>query len=237
MIEIFGYNLGVALDAPMTDQNYTFSLTTEAELFEKLNSGNFVAGQVFYVKVKPAKSFTDLALKLLTNEDYNQIEVMIRCQFDSPKARDEGFRKLNRKFKSKYAAGGLVINEFQEFLAIKSRDRWSLPKGGIEPDESPEEAAIREVEEETGLLLPIVIGALNPSYHVFQDRKSKFILKKTHWFLMHVADRPEVVPQDEEGITEVKWFHTREWIAEKPLAYPQTSHYLQNYFSQPILGE
>jgi ADP-ribose pyrophosphatase YjhB (NUDIX family) len=44
-------------------------------------------------------------------------------------------------------------NDKREVLLIKRRDVpvWALPGGGIDPGESPEEAAIREVQEETGM--------------------------------------------------------------------------------------
>jgi 8-oxo-dGTP diphosphatase len=51
------------------------------------------------------------------------------------------------------AAIGIVLNEDQtKILLVRRKDTpvWVLPGGGIEPDESPEEAVIREVNEETG---------------------------------------------------------------------------------------
>src|SRR5690348_8114790 len=55
------------------------------------------------------------------------------------------------------AAGGVVIRRSQPAgleIAIIHRpeyDDWTLPKGKIEPDETPEDCALREVREETGL--------------------------------------------------------------------------------------
>jgi 8-oxo-dGTP pyrophosphatase MutT (NUDIX family) len=55
------------------------------------------------------------------------------------------------------AAGGVVIRRSQSAgleIAIIHRpeyDDWTLPKGKIEPDETPEDCALREVREETGL--------------------------------------------------------------------------------------
>lgn len=54
------------------------------------------------------------------------------------------------------AAGGLVVREGPnggEILVVHrpAYDDWSFPKGKLEPDENEEEAAVREVEEETGL--------------------------------------------------------------------------------------
>ena len=54
-------------------------------------------------------------------------------------------------------AGGIVfrvIGDVPEFLIVTSRsnpEHWVLPKGHIEPGESPRSAAVREVLEETGV--------------------------------------------------------------------------------------
>src|SRR4051794_38766340 len=49
------------------------------------------------------------------------------------------------------ASGGLVQNSKGEYLVIYRRGKWDLPKGKLEYDETPEQAGIREVEEECGI--------------------------------------------------------------------------------------
>ena len=50
------------------------------------------------------------------------------------------------------AAGGVVVRDGKLLLVHRPRyDDWTLPKGKLDPGESFEDAAIREVEEETGL--------------------------------------------------------------------------------------
>ncbi|QQS63451.1 MAG: NUDIX domain-containing protein [Chitinophagaceae bacterium] len=56
-----------------------------------------------------------------------------------------------RNFKIVEAAGGIVQNENKEILFIYRRNKWDLPKGKIEKKELPENAAAREIEEETGI--------------------------------------------------------------------------------------
>lgn len=56
-----------------------------------------------------------------------------------------------------YSAGGLVFNKDNEVAIIARRSRsghleWCLPKGHIEKGETPEQTAVREVHEETGIL-------------------------------------------------------------------------------------
>lgn len=63
-----------------------------------------------------------------------------------------------RATQQKRAAIGIVLNtDKSKVLLIKRRDVpiWVLPGGGIEPGESPEEAVVREVREETGLIVSV----------------------------------------------------------------------------------
>ncbi len=52
----------------------------------------------------------------------------------------------------KKVSAGVVITNGKVVLGVKSY-KWDLPKGEIEPGEKPIDAAVREVEEETGLKL------------------------------------------------------------------------------------
>src|ERR1700712_23652 len=82
-----------------------------------------------------------------------------------------------------YAAGGLVINEKNEILFMFRRKVWDLPKGKVDPGESNEEAAIREVAEETGLRQIVLHEPLINTHHTYEE-KGKMIRKQTHWFRM-----------------------------------------------------
>ncbi|AEH46622.1 NUDIX domain-containing protein [Parageobacillus thermoglucosidasius] len=59
------------------------------------------------------------------------------------------------------AAAGLVVNEADEWLVVKKKygglkGKWSLPAGFVQPGETLDEAAIREIKEETGIDAEIV---------------------------------------------------------------------------------
>ncbi len=50
-----------------------------------------------------------------------------------------------------YSAGGIILNKGKIVLIMQPNSTWSFPKGKIEQGESPLQAAIREIKEETGL--------------------------------------------------------------------------------------
>lgn len=102
------------------------------------------------------------------------------------------------------AAGGLVNNGKDQWLFIFRNGKWDLPKGKIEKGEGIKTAAIREVQEECGIDKLSIIKKLSPTYHIYSIEK-KEILKCTYWFEMLCKDNSKLVPQLEEGITEVKW--------------------------------
>ncbi|MCH8904912.1 MAG: NUDIX domain-containing protein [Bacteroidetes bacterium] len=118
------------------------------------------------------------------------------------------FKKLKDVFFSLFlyleAAGGLVKNEKEELLAIKRLGKWDLPKGKIESGESPEQTAIREVKEETGVKQIEIIKPDESTYHCYKVEDQR-ILKKTFWFEMSGSSTEDLVPQAEENISEVKW--------------------------------
>jgi len=102
------------------------------------------------------------------------------------------------------AAGGLVFNEQGEFLVIRRRDRWDLPKGKLEKGENFEQAALREVEEETGLPGLIPVRPLLSTYHVYPLGEER-ILKKTRWFEMKYSGNAVPALQESEEITDYRW--------------------------------
>ena len=114
---------------------------------------------------------------------------------------DKDWKDFTTNLKVVPAAGGLVINNKNEILFIYRNGTWDLPKGHIEKGESTEVAAVREVEEECGVFNLSIIKKLVVTYHIYYQKGLK--LKETHWFLMTSDYKAELIPQIEEGITEV----------------------------------
>ena len=110
---------------------------------------------------------------------------------------------LQQMFKLAPAAGGIVTNEGR-FEMIERKGIPDLPKGHIEAGESPETAAMREVEEETGIGNLEIVRKLPSTWHVYM-RNEVWELKQTYWYEMRSNTLNSTKPQTEEGITAVKW--------------------------------
>jgi 8-oxo-dGTP pyrophosphatase MutT (NUDIX family) len=117
---------------------------------------------------------------------------------------DALFKTFRHCFNNIDAAGGLVLNGKGEILLIKRRGKWDLPKGKAEPGESPEQTALREVEEECGLTGLILQPLLTSTYHIYKLNKD-LMLKKTDWFEMKYKGESAPVPLAKEDISEARW--------------------------------
>lgn len=102
------------------------------------------------------------------------------------------------------AGGGVVYHTNGKVLFIFRNGKWDLPKGGVDKNETYKEAALREVEEETGVRNLKITEKLQKTYHVFL-RNSKYKLKVTQWYKMTTSYEAELLPQIDEGIKKVKW--------------------------------
>ncbi len=90
------------------------------------------------------------------------------------------------------------------FLLIRDPyENWGLPKGHLERGESPEDAALREVAEETGLDHLELRGELGTIDWYFREG-ADLIHKYCHFFLMETNSK-STRPQLEEGISACIW--------------------------------
>jgi len=114
------------------------------------------------------------------------------------------------------AAGGIVVrgsgSETEVLLVHRPQyDDWTFPKGKVEPGESDEECAVREVEEETGLLCSLG-RELEPASYLDAKRRPKTV----RYWVMEVVDG--ALRFDFE-VDAARWVGPRE--AESLLTYPR----------------
>ena len=109
---------------------------------------------------------------------------------------------------------GLLIGRLDQKDESRERLLWSLPKGHIESGETPEEAAIREVAEETGIQSEILreLGVIDFWFMASGKRIHKTV---HHYLFKEVGGK--LAPQVTE-VDEVRWFPLNEIVNH--LAYP-----------------
>jgi 8-oxo-dGTP pyrophosphatase MutT (NUDIX family) len=131
-----------------------------------------------------------------------------------------GDNDRSRGLKVRRAAGGVVYHDGPEgraYLLIRDPyGRWSLPKGHLEGRETEEQAAVREVLEETGVRATVGPLVARITYAFPSGRR--VVEKHVTFFLMR-AESDHVSPQIDEGITAVGWFSAAE--AQSLIGYEQ----------------
>jgi 8-oxo-dGTP pyrophosphatase MutT (NUDIX family) len=123
------------------------------------------------------------------------------------------------------SAGGVVFQRAGDDVHIlilqHEGGKWMLPKGTIEPGETPEAVALREVAEETGLSNVRVIGDLGQErYSFFWRTEGTYYDKIVHYFLLEFLGGEEVRPQREEGFIAAEWVNLDEALAR--IKYKET---------------
>jgi len=104
------------------------------------------------------------------------------------------------------AAGGYVVREGAagpEVLLIFRRGAWDLPKGKLDPGETVEACALREVREEVGIGELRVLAPAGATVHGYPEG-GRYLVKTTHWFFMRTPER-DFTPEEREGIEQVAW--------------------------------
>ena len=146
-------------------------------------------------------------------ETHNTIELLT----ETPEAT---FARFAEEFTQIEAAGGLVRHERDgAALMIYRNERWDLPKGHVEPGEELAVAALREVEEETGVQAQIGPRLCETWHAYYFPLTERWELKRTHWFRM-TASEAVLMPQTEEGIAQVEWVSPEQLDERLAQSYP-----------------
>ncbi len=112
-------------------------------------------------------------------------------------------------------AGGVVFRRAKDgsidiLLIQDTKNRWTVPKGHVEPKEEPRKTAEREITEETGLANLKVyswLGKVNFRYR----REKTLVLMTMHIYLVEVLSNSEEF-KPEEWLNDIKWFKSTEAI-------------------------
>lgn len=127
------------------------------------------------------------------------------------------------------AAGGIIYNDKNEILTIFRRGFWDLPKGKVDAGETIENAALREVEEETGAKTRVRNSNALRTYHCYIV-KGKECIKETYWYDMDLADDTNLQPQAEEDILAVKFMNKEDFEKLKTEFHPLVAAVLEKKF-------
>lgn len=106
-------------------------------------------------------------------------------------------------------AGGVVFRRSEkgevEILLIQdAKDRWTIPKGHIEPGETAQQTARREIGEEAGLHEVDMLGWLG-KIHFRYRRIDKLVLMTTQIYLVRAKGDTDAI-QKEEWMNGIQWF-------------------------------
>ena len=109
------------------------------------------------------------------------------------------------------SCGGVVIHDGKVLLLYKNQNGrymgWVLPKGTVEPGETYQQTALREVKEETNSDAEIVKYSGKTQY-TFRGNED-IVSKTVHWYLM-VTDSFDCKPQAEEFFVDAGFYKQHE---------------------------
>ena len=144
-----------------------------------------------------------------------------------PRRRGRGARGGGIRPVVETSAGGVIYRwngGTAHVLLIRDRYRhWGFPKGHLEREETPADAALREVIEETGLS-ELRLGPELRTIDWFFRFRGRLIHKYCHFYLIE-SPAGEPCPQLDEGITECVWLPLSEAIAS--ISYDNAREVLQ----------
>lgn len=200
-------------ETPHHDQIFDLRLS-------KLRAIRFT-GHVLLLNVNP--SLASQIIELLEVHPSDLLSVTMVCQ-----NKKEVTDRIKSMYKVMKAAGGVVLKN-EDWLLMYRRKKWDLPKGKLDRGERSKKAAVREIEEETGVKARIK-GKICTTWHTYTLQNSR-ILKRTKWYVLECLDDSTLIPQVEEDIERLEWLPYLE--VQKVLVNSYSSiRYVVNYLHE-----
>jgi len=137
--------------------------------------------------------------------------------------------------KKAVSAGGIVLRKAKdgfEMLLVYSNyfNSWMIPKGHVKDGESNEEAAVREVEEETGLKDVKIVSKLGMISRKSKELSQEIVNKDIHIFLFKTDSETSSPRKNPEDLTMTRWFRIDDGIAS--LYFEPDRKFLLNHRSE-----
>ncbi len=114
-----------------------------------------------------------------------------------------------RPVKEVLSCGGVVFNDQGRVLLLRKEEerRWCIPKGHVEPGETPQETALREIQEESGFICRIAGDLTEVSYRYYWPQDDVNYDKRVRYFLAEVVGGG---PALEPGFDRLRWVTEKE---------------------------
>lgn len=126
---------------------------------------------------------------------------------------------------AEFSCGGVILENNKVLLvqvkSMKGRKIWTFPKGHIEQGETPRQAALREVLEETGYKASIIKPLLKVRYAF--TLKGRYVRKVVQWYLMKKLGR--IGKHDPSEILAINWVSINK--AKEMVEYPSDKRLLE----------
>ena len=139
---------------------------------------------------------------------------------------------------AEFSCGGVILENNKVLLvqvkSMKGRKIWTFPKGHIEQGETPRQAALREVLEETGYKASVIKPLLKVRYAF--TLKGRHVRKVVQWYLMKKLGR--IGKHDPSEILAINWVSINK--AKEMVEYPSDKRLLElveeeSLFTKPTI--
>lgn len=109
------------------------------------------------------------------------------------------------------SAGVVVVNDGKFLLLLYDAGHWDFPKGHIEKDESAEQAALRELKEETGIVDAEILPGFSSSIRYFFKKEGQTVVKEVVFFVARTRTSKVVLSHEHKDFI---WLNFNDALAK-----------------------